>query len=1608
MNKKTLFPIILIFVFLLLVFFVSSYEKSYRINVYANENTNGQITLNINGDTPHANMNLYRIPSESFAKYYFEREDYRRSITPVQSWTFTGKQKEGERTISSWYDEKAKKYRYEKEKYTYYVLNSLKTLTLDKGLYAVEGTYNTLSDRDIFHVSDISLVAKHSENGITVFAINKKTGMPLEGAEVLLYNKIDLIKGTKTDQFGIASIVTATDYSLMLVNYRGESTFMDFSNSYRDDDRWDAYESYFYTDRPIYRPNQTVYFKAIFWTNERQKDLVQGNYVDFVVYDSKNDKVYENSLLTDEYGAIFDKFTLEEEPDLGNYRIEFQLGERRRFYHSFKVEEYRKPEYEVNMNTEDSVYLGGQEVEVDLESKYYFGEPVKNANIEYQVFKSYYRRPCWGGYFRCLYAPYNDYVPYYGGVGDMISEGRATTDENGKAVIRFKTETNDYLMKYYVEAKVTDLARKEVSNTAAITVIPALYYIRASSDKYYYGINENVLINLETKDYYDVPVSANLDVKVERTYYTGWSFKEKRDTIVEGTAATVDGKGAFNFNPPEYGRYVITISGKDEKGNTATTEFRLRVYDVNNNFYRNLNLEPDKQAYDAGDIANIVIESPIKDAYGILTVEGDAVYDVFPVFLDTYTKTVQVPIKSEYEPNVYISVSFLINNTILRATQQMIVLPKDKIINITVTPDQETYGAGDTAHFTIKMVDHQDNPVKASFSFGMVDEPIYALAPDNSGDIFAKVNTFMRNDVNTKYSSRQYWRNPYIQSHKEYAPGELLAYTLLVVLALIIIAAIIWLIVLCAKTGHPGWAIGIPVACFWLIFLPILLAFVVGEPEFLIPLILGVPLILAVFIGLIVMLAKTYHKKLAITMGVVLGVLILLLVAAFLLLATRSTMRMSGGMYADDMVMQKSSFNSIAEEIESAPMAEMADGAGGAPRSGGQAEEYVKPVVRKFFPDVVVWKPDMITDSDGMATLDVELPDTLTTWRSTIKAYTPDMLSGQIINKIITRKNVLVRFETSRTFTQGDEATISAVVHNYLPHDKEVKVDLEIDDILDAKQTNSKIITVQAGQDKRVDFKVQVMGCCETKATLYSLTDEESDAVEMTIPIVPSGVKEYDYDAGNVDTLTELIINIQDGELVTDATEFNLYLSPSIASLALDSLPYLIGYPHGCVEQTMSRFLPDIIVLRAIETLGLERDDLKEELLPMIVAGLERLYDMQNGDGSWGWWKYGDGNAFMTAYVVYGLTEAQNSRFEVDDWRINRGLDWLKDHDKRVDDPNTRAYIHYVLSLHGMAEPEKIYKQRDKMSDYGKALLALAYHRSGDTQKAAEIVELLENSANCNTRECNWEGGRYHWRYNNVEATSYVMRALIKIKPESNKIPKAVNYLVRTRRGNHWYSTKDTAQAIFALTDYMMVSGELNPDYTFRIYQDGLLIKEDRITKDNVMTYDGKVELHPRPYSVIRVEKEGSGMLYYSKQLEYFVKSRNINADSNGITVTRQYSKYNIKAGDEFNVTLTIDSDADYEYIIIEDYIPAGTEVVQDKINDFYSYYRHWGYSNKEIRDEKVDTFYTRLNKGQRNITYQLRAEFPGLYVAMPAQAHCMYAPEINGRSASTGITIYD
>ena len=137
-----------------------------------------------------------------------------------------------------------------------------------------------------------------------------------------------------------------------------------------------------------------------------------------------------------------------------------------------------------------------------------------------------------------------------------------------------------------------------------------------------------------------------------------------------------------------------------------------------------------------------------------------------------------------------------------------------------------------------------------------------------------------------------------------------------------------------------------------------------------------------------------------------------------------------------------------------------------------------------------------------------------------------------------------------------------------------------------------------------------------------------------------------------------------------ESTTLAIYISPSIAVSMLDALPYLIDFPYGCTEQTMSRFLPAALTAKTLKDLGLQPEDVMgrvfggiergfvdktqpkgkrdlAQLNSMVEQGLERLYSFQHGDGGWGWWKEGESDHFMTAYVVWGLTIAREAKLVV-------------------------------------------------------------------------------------------------------------------------------------------------------------------------------------------------------------------------------------------------------------------------------------------------------------------------------------------------------------------------
>ncbi len=167
--------------------------------------------------------------------------------------------------------------------------------------------------------------------------------------------------------------------------------------------------------------------------------------------------------------------------------------------------------------------------------------------------------------------------------------------------------------------------------------------------------------------------------------------------------------------------------------------------------------------------------------------------------------------------------------------------------------------------------------------------------------------------------------------------------------------------------------------------------------------------------------------------------------------------------------------------------------------------DLVQPTIRKNFKDTAFWQPDVVTGADGRATVKVDLPDNLTTWRATARGVTADTKVGATKYKVLARKDVIMRLETPRFITQGDTVTLSGIVHNYLGEDKSTQISLDVDGaqlLSGGKQT----VNVTKQGEHRVDWQITAQNVGEVKVLAKALTNTESDAVELPITVVPRGL----------------------------------------------------------------------------------------------------------------------------------------------------------------------------------------------------------------------------------------------------------------------------------------------------------------------------------------------------------------------------------------------------------------------------------------------------------------------------------------------------------------------
>ncbi len=1324
------------------------------------------------------------------------------------------------------------------------------------------------------------------------------------------------------------------------------------------EDYLQPFAAYFFTDRAIYRPGQTVYFKGILREDDdaRYSLPTRSDEINLVIWDPQGTKVFEDSLSVSELGTLDGEFALGEEAALGFYSIEATYRDQY-FGAGFQVAEYRKPEFQVTVETDQSEYAQGDEIQVSAQATYFFGGPVANAQVRYSVlsadhFFNYQGKGWWD---------FTDYdfsrrqpEEFYGSFGELITEGTGSTDPEGRFTFSVDADIAKYItsQRFTLEVSVTDINNQEVSNRTDVVVHKGLYYIGLRPEQYVGQVDRENSVNLLSVDWASDP-SPDREVTIVFSEHNWYSVRKQaedgryywessvEDIPVFTTTTTTDegGEGAVSFTPKEGGIYKVTASGLDERENEVRSSTYMWISGSDYINWRQENndridLVTDQRSYRVGDTATILVPHPYQGPVNaLITVERGHIYQHWVQTLETNSEQIEIPITEDLIPNVFVSV------VIVKGKDETNELPGFKVgytqlpiettekeLQITMTPDkagEEHYRPGETVTYDVKVTNSQGEPVKAELALNLVDLSVISLADQSGQDIVS-----------------YFWR----------------------------------------ERG------------------------------------LGV--------------------------------------------RTASGLTLS---------------------VDRINLAVAPEAKGG---GCGLGEEFG--AVRQRFPDTAYWNPKLRTDETGHATVSLELPDNLTTWRMGARGVTADTLVGQADVDVVSTKDLLVRPVAPRFFVVGDQARLAAVVHNNTRQALDVEVAFEADGLQISEATRQQV-SIPAGDKVEVTWQVTVQ---DTEQVILRFgaraigqeaegrpgghasppTQGLADAVEIPLPVYRYSTPEVVATAGLFDADGQRIEGIVlPPSYDPSQGELSVHIDPSLAAGTLDGLKYLEHFPYECTEQTVSRFLPNVATYRAYKELGLAelRPDLETKLPGLVGVGLQRLYNQQHYDGGWGWWVLDRSDPFLTAYVLLGMVEAEQAGFVVDTRVMANAIDFLQGSLLRPRDveqhwqANRQAFILYVLAEAGAGDLGRtvtLFRQRDALDTFGKAYLAMAFGlmQPDDPERAQALLSDITSAAIVSATGAHWEEEQvdYYAMNTDTRSTAIVLAALARLDPDHALAPNVVRWLMTVRKEGFWETTQETAWAILALTDWMVATGELEGAYDWQVAVNGKALGEGTVSTENI---DETVKLQIKVAELLSEEAnrvvlerfpsegqdEGSGRMYYSMYLRYFKPVQEVTALNRGVIVSRQYTLADCdpekepcqaideaQVGDVIQVKLTLIAPNDLHYVVVEDPFPAGAEGVDQSLkttsvvgeapeltrtdteagtgwwSPWGGGYGWWWFSHTELRDEKAVLFATYLPRGTYEYTYLIRASLPGEYGVIPTNAYQMYFPEVFGRSDGGMFTI--
>ena len=1505
-------------------------------------------------------------------------------------------------------------------------------------------------------ISNLALLQQDKEE---ILVLHRATGKPLKGVKAILYNsKNKSIETKKSNAQGKVNFSDLKNYYNVRLEYKKD--ILDVHNhiqrGYRYEERNYAQKSvHFFTDRSLYRPGQTLYFKGLATEQYAKKkpNILTNEEIVVSFRDTNGQTIKEQTFTTDEFGTFHGDFTAPKTGLLGRMTIASSIGGQA----TVRVEEYKQPKFEVNFEPIKIQYGFGDTIAIKGLVKAYAGNHIDGAKITFKVERE----------TSFFWRPYNRLYPHPYKAAVEIATGTTTSNDKGKFIVNFVAKEDASInpkdhpsYTYLISVNVTD--RTGETHVAETTYnIGHVNFNVEMLSKNELDSDDNKTIALVSSDLNGefIPITGSIDIEkieidnklyVDRYWQMGdkkmyseeefnklfplYRYNEKKEqnkALIETLYFNTAKSKEVSLQHLKEGEYLLTLRTYDNSEALTKTKKISIVNSKSKHLISPAYLwhKHKEKSYNVGETATLTIKSSLSKAQVLLTiVQYNKVLNEKWIELKSLHKEL-IKIKKSYQGNIQYHLNMVHDNREFKQNGQ-ISIPWDNKLKIEYLTFRDKLKPNEKEQWRLKISGENRERVMAQMVATIYDASLDALNPHNFYDLhlypYSSANyrywyakNFTASNAGNSWRAldsqllvRQFstikWLNSY-NRHMNYRSMAKGGYAM-------------------ASLAAPSPAPVVPV-----------------EP---------VPV-----------MEESYG---------------------------------AGGDINAVTVFDKETTVETQDASQSQTKKE-------------KKSQVVN--IRKNLKETMFFKPDLKTDEEGNIIIDFKTNDALTRWNFMAFTHTKDLKTAVTKKSFSTAKELMVVTNLPRFFREKDHITLSAKVVNMSDKDLNGTCELQLVDpsteqpIFNREFKQS--ISVKKGSSTIVNFEFTVPNVEKVSAikhTIIAKTENHSDAEQIIRPILSNRVfvtesknmfvKAHENKSFTLESLKNANSNTLSNHKLT------LEFSSNPAWYAIKSLPYLMEYPHECNEQLFNRYFANTLaakiansspkikevfeswkskseLISALET-NTELKSVLIEETPWVLnakseteqqANLGILFDLvrlakeekatydklikrqlEHNDGGWAWFESPHSNWYITQYIVEGFgklkklgidktnTEAMAVATHYIDMQMleqyKKLLKEVEEHGVNLEDEHLSSIIiHYLYARSfytfkmskEIQEAHNYYLEQSKkywvnQGLYEQGMIALTLEARQEKTSALAIVKSLRERALVSDElgmYFNYNNG-FYWNEMPIETHALMIDVFNTVGNDQKAVELLKTWLLTNKQTNHWKTTKATASAIYALlSDTKWIENNKAVELSFNTtlpYEETL---KNATVQDGTGYIKASYKKFDKSMATVNVKNPNDGIAWGALYWQYFENMDKVKGfQETPLTLKKKLfliekspqgevlspiTNQILHVGDKVKVRIELKVDRDMEYIMLKDARASAFEPVN--VLSQYKYQDGLGYY-ESTKDNATYFFMDYLRKGTYVFEYPLFVTHKGDFSNGITTIESMYAPEFKSHSEGVRVLV--